>query len=218
MSLDWQQVDTVLLDMDGTLLDLEFDNVLWNQLVPQTYADTNGLSLDEAWAELDIHFTRAAHTLPFYCLDHWARVTRLDIIGLHHQLSHLIRYRPRADRFLAQLQAHADKRVLLVTNAHRDSLSIKDAVTGLTRHLDRSISAHDYAAPKEDPAFWAQLSAEEQIDPARTLLIDDTARVLEAAANFGIGHLYTIAQPDSGRPPRTDLAHPSLHCFSELLP
>jgi 5'-nucleotidase len=32
---DWREIDTVLLDMDGTLLDLEFDSHFWLSLVPQ---------------------------------------------------------------------------------------------------------------------------------------------------------------------------------------
>ena len=32
--LDWTSIDTVLLDMDGTLLDLRFDNWFWQEHVP----------------------------------------------------------------------------------------------------------------------------------------------------------------------------------------
>ena len=31
--IDWTQLDTILLDMDGTLLDLEFDNHFWGTVV-----------------------------------------------------------------------------------------------------------------------------------------------------------------------------------------
>lgn len=30
----WKEIDTVLLDMDGTLLDLNFDNHFWKEFVP----------------------------------------------------------------------------------------------------------------------------------------------------------------------------------------
>jgi putative hydrolase of the HAD superfamily len=34
----WQNIDTVLLDMDGTLLDLNYDNQIFGHLLPAAYA------------------------------------------------------------------------------------------------------------------------------------------------------------------------------------
>jgi 5'-nucleotidase len=214
--IDWSTIDTVLLDMDGTLLDLEFDNVLWNQHVPLQYAERHGVSLAEAQAFVSSHCDRTMHTLEYYCLETWARTTRLDLIGMHHTLRHLIRYRPHAQSFLTQLRTRG-KRLVLVTNAHRDGLTIKDEVTGLVRAVDRAVSSHDYAAPKESQAFWHQLATGERFDPARTLLIDDNDRVLAAAAEFGIGQLLSVTQPDSALPPRVVLAYPAFNYFDELL-
>lgn len=44
INIAWQDVDTVLLDMDGTLLDLAFDNYFWQKLVPETYGAKQGIS------------------------------------------------------------------------------------------------------------------------------------------------------------------------------
>ena len=41
--LPWPEIHTVLLDMDGTLLDLRFDNHFWRELVPERYAERHGL-------------------------------------------------------------------------------------------------------------------------------------------------------------------------------
>ena len=41
INIAWQDVDTVLLDMDGTLLDLAFDNYFWQKLVPETWGAKN---------------------------------------------------------------------------------------------------------------------------------------------------------------------------------
>ena len=44
--VDWTKVDHVLLDMDGTLLDLAFDNDFWGHQIHAHYAALNKLSYD----------------------------------------------------------------------------------------------------------------------------------------------------------------------------
>ncbi|HEY5679936.1 MAG TPA: GMP/IMP nucleotidase [Pseudomonadales bacterium] len=213
----WDSVDTVLLDMDGTLLDLNYDNTLWNQLVPMRYSEAKSIPVEAARELLFARMLDTRGQLDFYCLDHWAEFTGLDIVGLHRELTDLIRYRPYAQEFLVWLRARG-KRSLLVTNAHRESLKVKDAHSDVTSKLDADVSCHDYGEPKESPAFWAELMARHPYEPARTLLIDDNDAVLTAAREFGIGHLLTVAQPDSGRPPREGLGYPAFTDFREILP
>ncbi len=55
---DWETVDTVLLDMDGTLLDKHFDDFFWEHYVPEIYAENNDLTPLEARKEL-LAVTRA---------------------------------------------------------------------------------------------------------------------------------------------------------------
>lgn len=213
----WEAIDTVLLDMDGTLLDLHYDNTLWNQLLPTRYSEAHRLSEEAARSHLFSHMHEHHGQLTFYCLDHWAEFTSINIVGLHEELVQLIRFRPNAERFLVWLRDNG-KRSLLVTNAHRDSLSVKDAHSGIVGLLDANISCHDYGSPKETRAFWERLMREHPYDPERTLLIDDNDSVLSAAAEFGIRHLFTVAQPDSGRAARDGLNFPSFNDFLEILP
>jgi putative hydrolase of the HAD superfamily len=215
--IDWKNIDTVLLDMDGTLLDLHYDNVLWNERLPQRYAAHHGVTTTVAKATLELHFLETRHTIEHYCLDYWERFTQLNILALHRELTHLIRYRAHAESFLAWLQ-ESDRQVALVTNAHRGSLDIKNAQTGLTQRLDHSFSSHDFRAPKEAAEFWTRLEEALPFDPTRTLLIDDNAAVLDAAQRHGIAHLVTVAQPDSTQPPRGGLAHAAFNGFDEIMP
>ncbi len=214
--VSWEAIDTVLLDMDGTLLDLHFDNTLWTRLLPERFSHAQGLPIEHSESHLFEHMSETRGRLEFYCLDYWAEFTGLDVVGLHHELTELISYRPSAREFLRWLNENR-KRSLLVTNAHRASLDIKDSHAGLIEHLDAAVSCHDYGAPKEHQDFWAALMAEHPFDPERTLLIDDNLQVLEAAAEFGIRHLVTVSQPDSGKPPREELHYPALGDFDELL-
>ena len=213
--IDWPQINTVLLDMDGCVLDLHYDNCLWNELVPARYGQAQGIGAEEARQRLYGHLLGKARDLDFYCIDFWIRRTGLDIIALHHELAHLIRYRPGAADFLGWLRGRA--RALLATNAHRASLAVKDRYSGLCQRLDGALSSHDFGHPKESSAFWSRLAEVERFDPARTLLIDDNQTVLDAASAHGIGHLLTIKQPDSGRPPRADLKYPAFNDFNELI-
>ena len=71
-------------------------------------------------------------------------------------MAHLIALRPDADSFISALR-DAGKQVVLITNAHRDSLSLKLERIELAPYFDRLISSHDYGFPKEDQQFWHAL-------------------------------------------------------------
>ena len=215
--LNWDDIDTVLLDMDGTLLDLHYDNTLWTLLVPRHYATAQGVTEEHAREVLFRHMSEVRATIEFYCLDYWARFSELDIKALHEEPAHLLDYRGGAARFLDWLK-HSGKPRVLVTNAHRDSLAVKDRHTGLTRHLDAVHSSHDFGHPKEDDAFWDALRQTMPYDPARALMIDDNENVLEAAARAGVAHLLIVSQPDSGRPEREALSFPAFNTFDEIMP
>ncbi len=215
--LDWNNIDIVLLDMDGTLLDLHFDNYFWLEHLPQRYAEQHNTSAECAREHLSALFAAQRGTLNWYCVDYWSHELRVDIAELKCEVEHLIDIRPHVEEFLARLHA-SPREVWLVTNAHRKSLDIKTRRTGIDRWFDRVISSHDLAAPKESLLFWQQLRSANPFDPARALLIDDTAAVLHAAQRFGIRHLLTLLQPDSRQAQRIDTEFPGILHFDEIMP
>jgi HAD superfamily hydrolase (TIGR01509 family) len=200
-AVDWSAIDTVLLDMDGTLLDLRFDNWFWQEVIPSRYAAANNLGIDEAWAILQPKFRAKMGTIEWYCIDYWTRELGLDIVGIKRTVQTQVSFLPGAEAFLLKLKASGKRRVL-ITNAHPETLAIKDAHVALSRHFDASYSTHPFAAPKEDPAFWPRLQAREPFAAERTLFVDDSLAVLESARSFGIKWLRAVRCPDSGRPPR----------------
>jgi putative hydrolase of the HAD superfamily len=215
--LDWEIIDTVLLDMDGTLLDLHFDNHFWLQHVPLRYAEARGLPLEQARSELLRRYGDIQGTLEWYCVDHWSRELGLDIALLKEEVDHLIAVHPHVTEFLDLLQA-AGRRRVLVTNAHQKSLGLKMQRTRLRDRLDAVCCSHDLGLPKESDAFWPRLREIEPFDPARTLFVDDSLAVLRSAQRFGIGQLLAIRQPDSRQAERVVDEFPAVRGFSELLP
>jgi len=197
--LNWSEIDTVLLDMDGTLLDLHFDNHFWMEHTPIAYAQKNGMSVEQAKVLLKKRNDAVYGQLEWYCLDYWEQELDLPIVELKQQISHLIQLRDDTLPFLDALKA-ANKRVVLVTNAHPDSLSLKVEKTQLDSHIDELISCHIYGVSKESQSLWQQLQQDLGFDPKRTLFVDDSERILVSAQTFGIKHLLAVSNPDSKKP------------------
>ncbi|MFG0631109.1 GMP/IMP nucleotidase [Pseudomonas sp. xss_2] len=214
--IQWSDIDTVLLDMDGTLLDLHYDNQFWLQHLPQRYAELHGVSRAMAEMELQPLFEGNAGTLNWYCMDFWSRELKLPVCELSRELAHLIALRPDADTFLAAIRK-VGKRVILITNAHRDSLSLKLERVELAPYFERLISSHDYGYPKESPQFWDALQADIGFEPARSLFIDDTLAILRSAQRFGVRHLLAVRQPDSKAAPRDTQEFAAVEDYRELL-
>ncbi len=207
----------VLLDMDGTLLDLHFDDYFWLEHVPRVYARKHGLSVEEARAGLFERYRHRRGTLDWYCLDFWSRELGLDIPLLKREVEHLIEVFPHAVEFLKRTRERG-KRLVLVTNAHGKSLALKMSRTELGRHLDALISAHDLGLPKEDVGFWTRLRRVEPFDPGATLLVDDNVSVLRSARQYGIRFLISVLQPNTRKPARETGGFPAIRSFSEILP
>ena len=192
----WDHIDTVLLDLDGTLLDLAYDNHFWLEIVPVAYAAAHLKSVAAARAELAPRFRACEGTLPWYCIDHWSRELGLDIRALKRANTERIGWLPGAEDFLSRLRG-AGKRVVLLTNSHPQVLRLKDEKTGVLGYFDAAFSSHEFGAPKEAARFWEAVRQREPFDPRRSLFADDSPAVLRAAQSAGIRWIYGVRRPDS---------------------
>lgn len=215
--IDWERIDAVFLDMDGTLLDLNFDNHFWQEFVPRRYAERHGLSLDEAHRLLVPRFKSMEGRLEWYCLDHWSQELHLDLPGLKEEVAGLIAILPHVTEFLDAVRA-SGRRLVLVTNAHPRSLSLKMERTSLHAFFDAIICSHDFGIPKETPDFWRLLHQVEPIIGERTMIVDDSLAVLRAARGYGIATTIAIRKSDSRQPARDIEEFPSIEDFREIMP
>ena len=214
--LPWNEIDTVLLDMDGTLLDLHYDNQFWLHHLPKRLAQIRGIPEQQSRDEMMSHYNSVSGQIQWYCLDYWAQTLNLDIMPLKRELAHLIEIRPDTIVFLDALH-QSGRDVVLVTNAHPDSLSLKVECTQLNQHIDTLISTHEFGVTKESQQLWHKLHERLNFDPARTLFVDDSLPILNAAKQFGIKHLLAVDNPDSKLPHRNITEFPAVTDYRLML-
>lgn len=212
----WSLIDTVLLDMDGTLLDKYFDDYFWEEYVPEQFALDNDLTPLEARKELLKRYKKVENTLHWTDLDYWSEQLGLDIPELKCKVDHLIQVHPYVIDFLQYIR-DMKKRIYLVTNAHSKTLEIKMSKTTLGNWFDRIICAEEVGEAKEQPIFWEKLETVIGFDKQRTLLADDTAKVLRSAEAYGIKHLIFVAKPSSRLEVDYSDEFPAIVYFKELI-
>jgi putative hydrolase of the HAD superfamily len=215
--LDWSKISTVLLDMDGTILDLHFDNHFWLEHLPKRLSEKKHISFAQAQQSLTSHYEKVSGTIAWYCLDYWAEQTSLSIKELKKEVQHLINLRADAVEFLKALRK-SGRSIILVTNAHPESLSLKIERTQLDQYFDVLYSTHEFGVTKESQLLWQRLQAKQAFVNENTLFIDDSINILESAQQFGIGHLLAVANPDSKKPINTVTQFPAITDFETLIP
>jgi|SRR5699024_3810399 len=194
--VDWQRVDTVWLDLDGTILDLCFDTHFWHEHLPQQYARAQGIGRAHAEQRLAPLFTATAGRLPFYDIDFWQHETGLDMLAIKRELAHLVR---PLDGVLPALERMADAglQLALATNAHPAVVTFKFECVDLDGWFAPLVSSHEVGHAKEAAGFWQSLVDDYGLVPERALFVDDNQAVADAARKYGIGQVVGLTRPDS---------------------
>jgi putative hydrolase of the HAD superfamily len=198
----WSDVTHVLLDMDGTIIDKHFDEYFWLTLMPQTYGEINGLSLEESRAVLFPIYKAQECTLNWTDVYYWSRELGIDVASLKEGIGHLVKVYPYVLEFLKMLK-EKNKKILLFTNAHVKTIEIKMNKAQLLGYFDGVVTSFDMGYPKEDIRFWQMAKEKIGFESDTTLFIDDTIKVVDSAKNYGIKYVIHMNE--------------QMKCYSELL-
>ena len=215
-SINWDEIDDVLLDMDGTLLDRHFDNFFFEEELPRRYAALHGVQFEESRDTLMAMYRSVEGELAWTDLHYWTKRVGIDVVALHRELDHMIGFLPGAEEFLRYLR-RLGKRVTIVTNAHEAGVSVKTAKTGLDQHVDRIVNAFEVGFLKMRQEYWPHCQRLLEFDPTRSLFMDDDEGCLIAAQQFGVAHLIHSAKSSSQLPPAPLAQFVSVTSFSSLL-
>ncbi|MEW6213744.1 MAG: HAD-IA family hydrolase [Nitrospirota bacterium] len=211
-----KDIEFVLLDMDGTLLDRYFDDYFWEHLVPEKYAEKYNITFGKAKEELLKRYSVHEGTLNWTDLDFWSKELSLDIPALKEQIKHLIEVHPHVEDFLQMLKRQ-NKKAFLVTNAYYKAVDLKLKKTRIGRYFDSVLSSFDVGYPKESIKFWREAKKRFGFDREKTLLIDDTEDVLRTAKKYGIKYILHKARANSKIKPKLSKDFLHIFDFNELL-
>src|SRR4026207_1603297 len=97
--LNWDGIDDVLLDMDGTLLDRHFDNFFFEEELPRRYAALPSLTFEDSRDTLMAMYRSVEGELAWTDLHYWTQRVGIDVVALHRELDHMIGFLPGAEDF-----------------------------------------------------------------------------------------------------------------------
>jgi putative hydrolase of the HAD superfamily len=211
-----KDIQYILLDMDGTLLDLYFDDYFWAHLVPEKYAERHNITFGAAKDFLYKTYKSHEKTLNWCDIDFWSKELKLDIPALKEQIRHLIEVHPHVIDFL-KLMKQQNKKIFMLTNAHYKTVKIKFRKTQIGEYFDDVLCSFNVGHPKEYLEFWQGAQKRLKFDKDHSLFIDDTEDVLVTAKEYGIKYLLFKAHASSKLEPKKTKKFLTIHDFRELM-
>lgn len=214
--IPFKEIEHVLLDMDGTLLDRYFDDYFWEHLVPERYAEKHKITFGNAREQLFKRYKAHEGTLNWTDIDFWSKELDLDILALKEQIRHLIEVHTHVEDFLRMLRSRKIK-TFIVTNAHYKVLDMKLKKTDLGRFLTGAITSFEIGFPKEKIDFWRIAEQRLGFQKEKTMLVDDTLEILKTAKKYGIKFLIYKAKSNSRIKPLPSSEFKTILDFGELM-
>ena len=196
--MKWDSIETFFLDMDGTLLDLAYDNYFWHEHIPYLYAKKNNITFKSAKKEFEKKYKEKQNTIEWYSIDYWSDILKIDLAAELIITKNRINIFPGVTEFILTLKKH-NIQILLLTNCPRKMLNVKLTQTKLWGYFDKIISSQDFGFIKESDIFWSYVDKEVIYNKEKTIFIDDNQDVLKYAIRNGIKNVIAINSPDSNK-------------------
>ena len=187
----FKDIECLLIDMDGVILDNAYDNDFWQNQIPEVIADSKSIAFDDAKRLAIQIFNYKKNTKDWYDVDYWSNMLDIDIEAQKRSEKSFSRI-SLYDGVIDTLNVLKNKtKMILITNAHRKTLNIKLEKYNLTPYFDEMVCAHELHYVKEDIQLWYMLRSKYRLDYEKTLLVEDTINNINVGLSAGIsGAIY----------------------------
>tara|TARA_Y100000768_G_scaffold352301_1_gene303801 strand:- start:9919 stop:10596 length:678 start_codon:yes stop_codon:yes gene_type:complete len=191
-----KDIECLLIDMDGVILDNTYDNNFWQNHIPNVLSEKKNISFKDAKCLAVQIFNYKKNSKDWYDLDYWSNMLGIDIEAekkSEESLSKIKLYDNVTDT-LSELKKNI--RLILITNAHRKTLNIKLDKYNIEPYFDAMVCSHELNYVKEDIQLWYMLRSEYRLNYDKTVLVEDTINNINVALSAGVSSAIYVGDED----------------------
>ena len=211
--MHFENIDAVLFDMDGTLVDSE--PLSWRAI--QQAMDNRGLSTEglEPTAFHGVTWVAIAKTLSSPLTEGIEPITADELQRAFHRLHLEDPPSLISGAHEALLAAKKQVRTAICTSSHRQSLEALLHRLKLLDLLPASVSAEDCTRSKPDPQGYRLAAERLEVSPGRCLVFEDSLAGVQAAKAAGMKVVAIVGENGHGSPIARE-AHEAIADYTEL--
>ena len=187
----------ILSDLDGVILNLEYDIKFWESWLPEHVASQSNQSLEETKAKIQAEIDTQRGTLNFYDLNYWDDLLNIDCMQIIKDQEEKCSYLEGSYEALQRLSALKNPKHIL-TNGDPRAQEYKAETQGFLEFFDSIFYSMKAGYPKEQKEFWTLARHNLNLNFEDSIFIDDDFKVVTAAIKAGIKRVVWIT-PDKKR-------------------
>ena len=184
----------VSFDLDGTITDISFADSVWLEGIPRSFADKNGVSLENAKRRVMCEYAKVGRDrLEWYDLRYWIGKLCLDVRPeeLLDSYQHKIKIYPEVVEVLEEFSSMGF-RLIVVSNARREFVDLELQKTNIARYFERVYSAtSDFGLTKNKVELYRKVCEICDVSPNEVIHVgDDHSFDFEVPSRLDINSFY----------------------------
>ena len=181
----------ILSDLDGVILDLNYDMKFWQSWLPEHVANQTNQSIEETQAEIQAEINKQRGTLNFYNLNYWDDFLNVDCMQIIKEKEEKCSYLEGSHEASQRLSALKNPKHIL-TNGDPRVQEYKAQSQDFRRFFDSIFYSMRAGYPKEQKEFWALARHNLNLCFEDAMFIDDGYNVVTAAVKAGLKKVIWI--------------------------
>jgi FMN phosphatase YigB (HAD superfamily) len=181
----------ILSDLDGVILDLNYDMKFWTDWLPDALTLSSGKTRSDIKAELVAMMKNQEASLNWYDLNYWDEYFKVDCLEIIKAQEERCSFLDGSVDALNKFAALPNPKYIL-TNGDPRLFDFKSESANFLDYFDSHLCSMHVGYAKEQKEFWSLASQYLKLDLKNSIFIDDNFKVVTSAVKAGVGQVYWI--------------------------